>query len=206
MVTGVNSLGSYNVSNNAYLERNKKHEKFVNNMKYFTSAGLVAGGGLLAGKAILDHPDAAFIKNLDDGLTRGAEFFTNGGIKDIYLKSKTKAKDIYDKVKTHIPENQTTAKLAEILNKAKTKTGKVFSKVKEFSIINKIEAKMVQVASSLKSGTTSALNKFAKLPGQYKAAGLLGVVVLNTVLAIAGKRAYNEGKIDQKYADATKMQ
>ena len=207
MVSGVHLTDVNNVQYNAILKGKNKQEKRANNIKYTAAAGALLGAGTVAGKAILDNPNNAFVKRIDKDLTKGAEFLANGGLKKVYAQTADKAKNIYQKAKTHIPENQITNKLAAFFGKAKSAICKAFGKAKEVAapVINKIKPSLAKAASKLKNFATTALNKFAKLPGKYKAIGLIGALVLTSVLALTEQKGYNNGKIDQKYADAAKM-
>ena len=201
MVSGINSLGITKEQYNAFLERNRKHDKLNNALKYGAAGTGVTLLGAYAANSVINNPNTSFVKGVDKSLTRGAEFFANGEIKDVSQKAKKYAGEIFTKIENKIPENKVTNKLGEIFSKAKNIFNKGINKAKEFvaPLWNKVKGPVTNVFNKVKTKAADLLTKFAKMPGQYKVAGLIGALVLGTLGEIVTQKAYNDGKIDEKY-------
>ncbi len=207
MVAGINSLGVNKQQNNAFLKGNKSSEKALNNLKYLTASGVIIGGGIAAGKAVLNNPNNSFVTSMDKNMTKGAEFLANGGLKDVYQKTKNYAGETFSRIESKLPNNNTMNKIGDYLSKAKNIFNKGLNQAKKFAapLWNKIKGPVTGLLNTVKNKSANLLTKFAKLPGQYKVAGVIGALVLTSVLALLGENAYQNGKIDQKYEDALKM-
>ena len=80
-------------------------------------------------------------------------------------------------------------------------------RVKEFAAptLNRIKGPLKNGLNFLKNGAQYLLNNFAKLPATLKIGGIISAGAIGLLLLIGANRHYNNGKIDQKYADAAKM-
>ncbi len=205
MVAGVNSLNSYNISDNAYLKRKHKHEKFVNNLNHnIASAGVIGLGGTGI-YAANKFADTKAMQAIDAKLTQGANYIADGGLKKVYQKTADKAKEIINRAKEHAPKMPD--KVQNILTGAKEGAKKVFNAIKEFSapVVNKLKAPAQNLLTKAKGLASNLLNKFAKMPAKYKVGGAIGMITLLVLGAINSDKAYKNGKIDQKYTNAAKM-
>ena len=167
MNTGVNFYGVNQGQYNAYLEGNKKHEKFVNNLNHNLATAAVAGLAIDGIHRVNKHVDSNVVKTIDSKLTKAANYAATDGLNDL--------KNVFTKG---------TEKLKEGLNKMK-------EPVKNY-------------AKAAKTVVTNLLNKFAKLPANYKIGGAIGFAALVLTGLISADRNYNNGKIDQKYAGTFK--
>ena len=204
IVSGVNFSGVDKSQYNAVLERSKAKEKAANRLKYGIASGAVAGLSCYTINSMLNNPNTPFIKGIDRLGIKGSEILDNININDIYMKTVDGTKNVAGKVKgflPNLPKNSFTNKISRLFLGAKTFVKKGFDKVKNFAapVLDKVKGPVVNVLKNVKSKLATAVNKFAKLPGSYKAAALVGTLAVATILSLSSQKSYTDGVIDQKY-------
>lgn len=212
MNTGVNFYGVNQGQYNAYLEGNKKHEKFVNNLNHNLATAAVAGLAIDGIHRVNKHVDSNVVKTIDSKLTKAANYAATDGLNDlknVFTKGTEKLKEVFNNIKKYM-NNQHTADIPEdiknTLNNIKPDKKNVFTRLKEAvaSGLNKMKEPVKNYAKAAKTVVTNLLNKFAKLPANYKIGGAIGFAALVLTGLISADKNYNNGKIDQKYAGTFK--
>ena len=162
-----------------------RKEKIANDMKHALGFAAVGNTGIAASIAVMAKPE--LITKAKAGLEKGytvtanqaKEYATKILSKDSYKKVAKEAKDIFNKLKS----TSAYKKVKEMIKPA-------IEYVKKSAIGLKNEiSKLVDTVSS----------KLAKVPSQYKVAGLIALATVALLSKISHSHAYNEGKIDAKY-------
>lgn len=210
MVAGINHYGVNAEQYNAYLKKNKKHEKSVNNTKHTIAAVGTAAASIGAGYAVNKFKDTNVIKGIDNALTNGAQYLENGGLKNLYTRAADGVKGFSRTVKAQAPKISINGLPQGMQNKIKNAQNwlkNAAGRVKEFAAptLNRIKGPLKNGLNFLKNGAQYLLNNFAKLPATLKIGGIISAGAIGLLLLIGANRHYNNGKIDQKYADAAKM-
>ena len=199
MINGVNAVNY----------QTYKREINKNNLKHNLAGGAVAFTGGAALWATNKYTDSKIVKTIDNGLTKGAEFITNGGLKETYNQAYGYAKNGYKNVKNHMPDMPNFKPLydklpdgvKELLSKTKSGIKSIAAKAQKSTMgfWNIAKGPLTKGWNKTKGFATDLLNKFAKLPAKYKVGGAIAVLTLMLIESIKQDKAYNKGKIDAQY-------
>ena len=199
MVNGVNAVNY----------QTYKSEINKNNLKHNLAGGAVAFTGGAALYAANKYSDSKIVKTIDNGLTKGAEYITNGGLKATYNQTANYVKNGYQSVKTHMPDMPDFKPLydklpdgaKELVSKAQNGIKTIAAKAKDYTMgfWDVAKGPLTNGWNKTKGFATDLLNKFAKLPAKYKVGGAIVALTLMLIESINQDKAYNKGKIDNQY-------
>ena len=186
-----------------------KNEIKSNNLKHNLAGGTVAFTGGAALFAVNKYADSKIVKTIDNGLTKGTEYITSGGLKETYNQAYGYAKNGYINVKKHMPDmpdfkplyDKLPDGVKELWGKAKNGIKALTAKAKEYTMgfWNIAKEPLTKGWNKAKGFATDLLNKFAKLPAKYKVGGTIAALTLVLIESINQDKAYNKGKIDSQY-------